>query len=419
MQISRREFLKLSLAAGSFIPFSGLSQFAFANEQNNQGMLVVIFLRGGCDALNLVAPVNDKNYIEARVSDLRILDSGDHVGLKLENGLGHALDFRMHHEASPLQELYQSGKLAIVHATGLTNGTRSHFEAQDLMERGISTLDQVGYVSNGWLTRYIQLQNLQGQISALSASSGVAASLLGDARAVAIPDLQGGFQVPGGMQSFEILRKMYSQGSTQVNLAGKSTLNSINIVDRKLLRQSDGKYAAYQPDNGAIYDGGNELSKGLQTIVRLIKMDVGLNVACVDHGGWDTHEGQPGRFNNQVGQLARNISAFYHDAARFESDLTIVVMSEFGRRLRSNRSQGTDHGHGGMMLVMGGKVHGGKMYGQWPGLETEQLDRGVDLAVTTDYRSVLAESLNLDSSKTSKVFPGFLQNNKIDLMTFN
>ena len=419
MQINRREFLKLSLAAGSLMPLSGLSQFAFANEQNNQGMLVVIFLRGGCDALNLVAPVNDKNYIEARVSDLRILDSGNHVGLPLANGLGHGLDFRMHHEASPLQELYQSGKLAIVHATGLTNGTRSHFEAQDLMERGVSTLDQVGHVSNGWLTRYIQLQNLQGQISALSASSGVAASLMGDARAVAIPDLQGGFQVPGGMQSFEILRKMYAQGSTQVNLAGKSALDNINTVDRRLLRQSDGKYAAYQPDNGAIYDSGNELSKGLQTIVRLMKMDVGLNFACVDHGGWDTHEGQPGRFNNQVGQLARNISAFYHDAARFESDLTIIVMSEFGRRVRSNRSQGTDHGHGGMMLVIGGKVRGGKMYGQWPGLETEQLDRGVDLAVTTDYRSVLAESLNLDSSKTSQVFPGFLQNNKIDLMTFN
>lgn len=416
MQINRREFLKLSLAAGSFLPLVGLSQFAFAREQSSRGTLVVIFLRGGCDALNLVAPVNDKNYIEARVSDLRILDSGDRVGLMLANGLVHGLDFRLHHEASPLVELYQSGKLAIVHATGLTNGTRSHFEAQDLMERGVSTLDQVGHVSNGWLARYIELQNLHGQVSALSASSGLAASLMGDPHAVAIPDLQGGFQVPGGMQSFDILRKMYAQGSTPVNLAGKSALDNINAVDSRLPRQPDGKAIAYQPDNGAIYDGGNELSKGLQTVARLMKMDVGLSVACVDHGGWDTHEGQPGRFNNQVGQLARNISAFYHDVAHFESNLTVVVMSEFGRRVRSNRSQGTDHGHGGMMLVIGGKVRGGKMYGQWPGLETEQLDRGVDLAVTTDYRSVLAESLNLDSSKTSQVFPGLLRTNKIELM---
>lgn len=408
MAISRREFLKLSLASTSLLAYGGISQLSFADNSTNKQLLVVVFLRGGCDALNLVAPVNDKNYIEARSSDLRILDSGDRAGLILPNNLSRDLDFRLHHEAKPLQDLYNAGKLSIVHATGLTNGTRSHFEAQDLIERGVASLEQVSHVSTGWLARYIQTQSIQGPIPTISATSGVSASLSGESRALAIPDLSnGGLQIPGGVQASSLLHQLYSQDNTTIHLAGQTALDSFAIVDSKLPKQPDGKYAPYQAENNASYDGGGELSRGLQTVARIMKMDIGLSVACIDHGGWDTHEGQPGRFNNQTGQLARNLAAFYQDIARYENNLTVVVMSEFGRRLRSNRSQGTDHGHGGMMMVLGGKVRGGKLLGQWPGLETEQLDRGVDLSVTTDYRSVMSEVLNLNNSNLRAVFPEF------------
>ena len=407
MKITRRDFLKASLATSSLIAYGGLSQLAFADSSSNKQLLVVVFLRGGCDALNLIAPVNDKNYIEARTSDLRILDSGDRAGLILPNNLSKELDFRLHHEAKPLQDLYNAGKLSIIHATGLTNGTRSHFEAQDLIERGVASLTQ-SHVSTGWLARYIKTQGMRGLITSTSATSAVSSSLSGESRALAIPDLtNGGLQVPGGIQASNLLRQLYSQDSTATHLAGQSALDSFAILDSKIPKQPDGKYAPYRADNNASYDSGGELSRGLQTIARLMKMDIGLSVACVDHGGWDTHESQPGRFNNQVGQLAHNLGAFYQDVARYQANLTVVVMSEFGRRLRSNRSQGTDHGHGGMMMVLGNTVRGGQLLGQWPGLETEQLDRGVDLSVTTDYRSVISELLSLNSSNLSTVFPEF------------
>ena len=338
---------------------------------------------------------------------MRILDSGDRAGLILPNNLSKELDFRLHHEAKPLQDLYNAGKLSIIHATGLTNGTRSHFEAQDLIERGVASLTQ-SHVSTGWLARYIKTQGMRGLITSTSATSAVSSSLSGESRALAIPDLtNGGLQVPGGIQASNLLRQLYSQDSTATHLAGQSALDSFAILDSKIPKQPDGKYAPYRADNNASYDSGGELSRGLQTIARLMKMDIGLSVACVDHGGWDTHESQPGRFNNQAGQLAHNLGAFYQDVARYQANLTVVVMSEFGRRLRSNRSQGTDHGHGGMMMVLGNTVRGGQLLGQWPGLETEQLDRGVDLSVTTDYRSVISELLSLNSSNLSTVFPEF------------
>ncbi len=407
MQIDRRGFLKLSLSSTVALGMGGMSRYVFGQQGGNQETLVVVFLRGGCDALNFVAPVNDKNYIEARSSDLRIMDSGDHPGLPLQNGLSRELDFRIHNGAGPFVDLYKSGKLSIVHATGLTNGTRSHFESQDLIERGVASLDQVSHVNNGWLARYASFQGFGGAVPVVSASNGIDASLLGENRAVAVPDLQGGYQIPGGAESLKVLTRFYSVNGNPVSLAGISALNNISLIDSRLPRLPDGKYAAYVPDHGAVYDGGGDLARGLQSIARLIKMDVGLNVACVDHGGWDTHEGQPGRFNNQVGQLVRNIAAFYNDMSNYENKLTVVIMSEFGRRLRSNKSQGTDHGHGGMMFLLGGRIRGGQMYGQWPGLETEQLDRGVDLAVTTDYRTVLSEFLNLQHADAGQIFPDF------------
>ena len=176
------------------------------------------------------------------------------------------------------------------------------------------------------------------------------------------------------------------------------------LVDARLPRQPDGRLTPYAPP-GANYEN-NGFTQGLQAIARLARMDVGLRVACIDHASWDTHDAQPGRFNGLVGQLTRGLAAFHRDMAAAGLPERVVVMTEFGRRLRANRSQGTDHGHGSAMPVLGDGVRGGRMFGDWPGLETPRLDQGVDLAVTTDHRHVLAELLALPERDRAAVFPG-------------
>lgn len=403
---SRRDFLKACAAAGVFLPTAGVGRLAFAADAARQPLLVVVFQRGGCDGLNLVGPANERAYIDARASELRVLDAGERPGLQLANGLGTDLDFRLHPEAKPLFELYEAGQMAVLHACGLTNGTRSHFEAQDLIEHGLVSLDAYARVPTGWLTRYLATLAPEGgeRIAAVSANSGVAASLARYSEALAVADLQGGLPLPGGKEAAAILGRLYRTGSSPAHLAGMRTLASTALVDARLPRQPDGRLIPYAPA-GAAYEN-NGFTQGLQAIARLARMDVGLRVACIDHASWDTHDAQPGRFNGLVGQLSRGLAAFQRDMAATGTDYRIVVMTEFGRRLRSNRSQGTDHGHGAAMLLLGSGVHGGRMFGRWPGLDTPRLDQGVDLAVTTDFRQVLAETLALDPRAREVVFPG-------------
>ena len=403
---NRRDFLKACAAAGVFLPGAGLGRLAFAAEPGRQPLTVIVFQRGGCDGLNLVAPVNERAYIDARSSDMRLLDAGERPGLQLANGLAADLDFRLHPEGRPLFELYEAGQMAVIHAVGLVNGTRSHFEAQDLIEHGVVSLEQSARTPTGWLTRYLASLDVggEGHISAMSANSGVAAALAGRDDTLAAPDLQGGLPLPGGREAAAILGQLYRGGSSPVHQAGTRTLAQIALVDARLPRQPDGKLAPYAPA-GAAYEN-NGFTQGLQAIARLARMDVGLRVACIDHASWDTHDGQPGRFNALAGQLSRGLAAFHRDMGSSGVPFRVVVMTEFGRRLRANRSQGTDHGHGSAMLVLGEGLRGGHMYGRWPGLDTPNLDQGVDLAVTTDSRQVLAEVLGLDGRSRERVFPG-------------
>jgi uncharacterized protein (DUF1501 family) len=423
MTIQRREFLKAAASIGAFAPFSGIGGMAFGQSlRGSDNIMVVLFLRGGCDSLNLVAPANDPNYIEDRIAPLRVLDSGDKPAIQLAKGLDPKLDFRLHPEAAPLAELYRQGQLAIVHAVGLTNETRSHFVAQELIERGVvsdGTDQSTGAKSaipteTGWLDRYAGLTGLDRagiqRIPALSASNGVDKAMDGFAAALALPDLNNGAALPGGDQGKAVLAALYADGSSDVALSGRLTLSKFGAIDARLTRGPDGKLPPYQPDNGATYDeSGESGGRGLEAIARIIKMDVGLRVACVDMGGWDTHENQAGRFNNLAGQLGRNIMAFWNDLAPYHDRLTLVTVSDFGRRLRSNKSNGTDHGHAGAMLVLGGQVNGGRMYGRWPGLSTPELDRAVDLAVSTDYRAVFSSIVGNDiaASQIPILFPGF------------
>lgn len=401
MIISRRDILKATIASGALA--AGLPRLAFGEQR---GLFVLVFLRGACDGLHLVGPSGTREYAEARPPELRVVDSGDRKGIALANGLAGGDDFRLHHEAGALGELYGAGKLAIVHATGLTTANRSHFAAQDMMDRGVAREGDLGAVGTGWLARAIQSADLRTPLPVMATSPAASPALAGEARALAVPDVAGATGLPGGEQTRAVLARLTEGARDQASEATRRLLSATAVIDRKIERGGDGRPAPYA--SAARYENTGEAGRALQAVARLAKLDVGLSVAAVDVGGWDTHEGQPGRFINLAGQLSRGLAAFWNDIAALHARTTVVVMTEFGRRFRANRSNGTDHGRAGVMLLLGGKVAGGRMYGRWPGLTAQQLEQGLDLAVTTDYRTVLAEALGgWGALETGAVFPGY------------
>lgn len=375
-------------------------------------ILVTVFLRGGCDGLNLVAPASDQFYITERKPESRVERDGDNKGLPLGNTFADA-DFRFHFKAQKLKELYDRKNLAIVHACGLTNGTRSHFEAIDYMERG--TPDNKN-TPTGWLTRMAANSDLSGALPVVSCSGTLPASLLACSKAIAIPNVRKvQLRSDNRYKAIQetLLKKNY-QGNSQIGINGIHTIGLIDTIASRIPHDASGKVTDYTPSAGVNYPNeyySNELSNSLKTLAQLIKMDIGVQFATADYGGWDTHIGQGGRFPNLVDGLSRSLGAFWDDMSAYHDRLTIVVMSEFGRRLKSNDSGGTDHGHGNAMMVLGGQVNGGNIYGHWPGLANENLDNQVDLAVTTDYRAVLGEIItkSFNQNNISKVFPGFSQ----------
>ena len=405
--MNRREFVVGCSAAITAMAGNQIESFAFSPEPDAQkDIFVFVFLRGGCDALNLVAPVDDKYYTAARPAPLRITDKGKNQGLILKNSLANQ-DFRLHGNAKALHELYDSNQLAIIHACGLTNGTRSHFDAMDMIERGINKKQNS---TDGWLARYLKTAQLEGMLPAIAAETNLPKSFIGSNQASSIKSLHD-FKVNGDPRITGILKTMY-KGSSLLEQTAQNTIATLNYIDQKIGKDTNGQRKKYQPANGVNYpknwkDGG--LGKSLQTIAQVIKMDVGLQVATVSSGGWDTHENQAYHFPQNTSGLSQALAAFYNDVSAYNKRLTIVVMSEFGRRLKANKSNGTDHGHGGIALALGGNVKGGKMYGQWPGLATEQLDKRVDLDVTTDYRSVLSEVLQkrMGNTQLDQIFPDF------------
>jgi uncharacterized protein (DUF1501 family) len=406
MTFSRRQFMIGCSATVAAMAGGKLAGLAFADPAGSvkRDLLVVIFLRGGMDGLNLVAPVDDRDYVAARSAGLCIGANGENTGLPLGNAYpGH--DFRLHAKAAGLKELYDSKDLAIVHACGLTNGTRSHFEAMDLIERGVADMKQLG-LSTGWLTRHLAAINSPGLLPAICTSDGVPASLLGSNSAAAMGRLSD-FNFYGDEKQAAVLRAFYANGDDPLRRAGTRTLQTIATVGGKLGRNEKGDLPNYVPENKAAYPQG-DFGDALQTVARIVKLDLGLEVAAVDFGGWDMHQGQSGYFPALTEQLSGAISGFYNDLSKYHQKMTMVVLSEFGRRVKCNESDGTDHGHGNAMLVLGGHVNGGRCHGLWPGLATEQLDARADLAVTTDYRHVLAEILTQRAAnpRMAEVFPG-------------
>ncbi len=401
--MNRREFIKAATLAGCYLPFSGISSLSFANatdltKPQTNPLLVVLFLRGGADGLHLVAPSADPDYIASRPPEMRVLDAGDNAGIVLD----HTNGFRMHPAAVGLAELYRGNHLAIVHAVGITDGTRSHFVAQDLIERGVENENMLS-IDTGWLTRALA-QN-DGQLPAYSATNATVFAMRGFANTLSSPDISGGLGIPFGNQTADFLQAVSATGKSKAHQASLAALDIMEKVDAHVPKDDKNKPLTYMPSGNADYSGAGDLTRSLASVARLARMNMGLRVACVDYGGWDTHEGQAGRFNNQAKQLSQGLSAFHQDMAASGQAVITVVMTEFGRRLRANKSNGTDHGHGACWLVMGDDVRGGHLYGEWPGLSTEKLDQGVDLAVTTDYRTLLYEVLSAAGLSTQGVFP--------------
>ncbi|HNK62634.1 MAG TPA: DUF1501 domain-containing protein [Anaerolineales bacterium] len=395
--IPRRQFLQGCSAAIAAMAGAKLTNLAFAKQDNPSDTLVVVFLRGGWDALNVVPPLagDDRGFYELARPNLKISDP-----LRLNDQFG------LHPAMSPLYDLYQSGKVGVVHAVGLDFDTRSHFDAQEYIELGTPGSKST---ASGWITRHLQSTGISSILPVLS-TAGQPTSLLNFTPTVSLNTPEDFSLWDNGLRDSHMnaLRQLYA-GDSLLHRAGTRTLDALNIV-------SPLSGGGYTPSNGATYND-DEFGLQMKTVAQMIKLEAGLRIATVDFGGWDTHEyendGNGGYIATLLGQLASGLANFYLDLDSGHTEkLSVVVVSEFGRRLVQNESYGTDHGHGSVMFALGGSVNGGQVFGNWPGLDNEQLYDHADLAVTTDYRQVLGELLSkrMNNSDIEAVFPGFSGN---------
>lgn len=412
---SRREFIwrglqgSAGLLWGSMIaPWGGpLPKIALADPHMGPrgDTLVCIFLRGGADGLNMVVPFGDDAYYHLRPNlaiprpDDR---SADSKTIDLDGYFG------LHPALAALTSLYQAGDLALIQATGSPDETRSHFAAMDLMERGA-----VPGAYTGWLGRHLASLDTgnDSPLRGLAIEDRLPLSLAGAAAAVPIPDLERyDLHAPQTRQdeyrsALNTLFELPSAGLLQA--AAAQTFEALALINRVAGAGSAG--ASTRRTRG---QRSNPFTQSLLTVSRLIHADVGVEVATVDYGGWDTHVGQggaEGQMANLLTELGEGIAAFYEDLGEKRDQVTVVVMSEFGRRVEENAGEGTDHGHGNMMMVVGGQINGGRVYSSWPGLDRDVLVGPGDLAITTDYRSVLGEllSVRLNNPRVADVFPDY------------
>ena len=368
-------------------------------------VLVVLFLRGGMDGLTLVPPIggSDRGHYEAARPQLAVPVSGTGAALPLEGPFG------MHPSAAPLLDLYQDGRLAIVQAAGMGEPNRSHFESMEFMELGTPG---VNTTPTGWLTRHLQTSQCippEAIMPTLAMGDLQQTSLRGDYEAVNLAS-PGSFNLNTGPWLWRspqrtALRSLYQAGDSLLHTTGNQALDAVDVIE--LYVTGD-----YTPANGADYPT-TSFGDHLQVIAQMIKLELGLSVATLDLGGWDTHTGQAYYLPQLLDQLSRGLNALFTDldgggANDLTQKLTVVVQSEFGRRFAENADDGTDHGHGNLMMVLSGNAVGG-LHGAWPGLSPGQLFEGYDLAVTTDYRRILSEVLirRLGNNKLGLVFPGY------------
>jgi uncharacterized protein (DUF1501 family) len=400
---SRRVFMKnggLALLSLGFAP-AFLARTVEAAGAARRKILVTIFQRGAVDGLNMIVPFGEKDYYASRPS-IAIPRPGSADGAADLDGF-----FGLHPRLGSLKPLWDSKQLAIVHASGSPDGTRSHFDAQDYMESGTPGVKST---QDGWLNRYLHAREHAEAtpFRAVALAPQMPRSLQGLAPALAIGQI-GQFGIRAG-QGTEMMQASfeseYAAAADKVlNRTGGQAFDAV-----RMLKAADP--AKYQPENGAEYPRSG-YGEALRQIAQLIKADVGLEVAFAEAGGWDTHVNQGASVGQLAGRLddfARGIAALARDLGDRMADVVILTMSEFGRAVSENGNRGTDHGHGNAMMIIGGQnVRGGKVYGRWPGLAREQRYDGRDLAVTTDFRSVFSEVVrgHLGVTDTKTIFPGF------------
>jgi uncharacterized protein (DUF1501 family) len=402
--LSRRVFLKnggLALVSLGFAP-QFLSRTVEAAGGARRKVLIAIFQRGAVDGLNMIVPFGDRAYYPSRPS----------IAVPRPNEADGAIDldgfFGLHPRMAAFKGLWDSRQLAIVHACGSPDGTRSHFDAQDYME---TATPGVKSTESGWLNRCLHArEHAQATpFRAVAMTPGMPRSLQGPEPVLAMSQIgQFGLHgAPGAAALQTSLESEYAAAAdTILNRTGTEAFDAVRI-----LRAADP--ARYQPDNGAEYPR-SALGGALRQIAQLVKADVGLEVAFAEAGGWDTHVNQgasAGQLAFRLDDFTRAIAALTRDLGDRMADVAIVTMSEFGRAVDENGNRGTDHGHGNaMMIIGGGQVKGGRVYGRWPGLDRDQRYEQRDLAVTTDFRSVFAEVVrgHLGVADTHAIFPGFV-----------
>lgn len=400
--ISRRAFVRngaLALVGTAAVPHF-LVRSVMAQQQAAQASgkkLVVLFQRGAADGLNIVVPYREQNYYAMRPN----------IAIQPADVLDLDGQFGFHPAMAPLLPLYKQGHLAVIHAVGSPDTTRSHFDAQDYMESG--TPGNKG-TQDGWLNRALQAQQTRNTSAfrAVALGTQVPRTLQGRLPAVAVSNVAN-FAVgtnQGNQQAAvsTAFQQMYAGTHDRIlSSEGDETFEAV-----RMLKATDP--AHYKPANGVIYPN-TPFANSLKQVAQLLKANLGVEAAFADIGDWDTHQAQgsvQGRLSNRLKEFSEAIAAFWNDLGQDAEQVTLVTMSEFGRTARQNGTGGTDHGHGNVMFVLGGGIQGGKIYGQWPGLADHQLNEGRDLAVTTDFRQVLAEATQhaLGTRDLATVFPG-------------
>src|SRR5262245_57177193 len=397
MSQSRRYFLKSSglamasfAAAPSFLVRAAMAQGTAPSM--DRPILIAIFQRGAADGLSVIPPFGDRNYAKAR-PQIAVPAPGRGAA---ETAIDLDGFFGFHPSLTSLKSIYDDGHLAVVHAVGSPDNTRSHFDAQDYMEAGAPGNKSL---ADGWLNRYLQVAPKTNATAfrAIALDAKMPRTLMGSAPSLALAKIQD-FDVRGGNPKQGASSDLYAAFEAMWH---NSTFDAI-----KMLKNSNPQ--RFQPENGARYPGG-QFGQGLLQMSQLIKADIGLEVGFLDIGGWDTHANQPGQLNQRLREFGDSLEAFYRDLGDRMRNIVVVTMTEFGRTIKQNGSGGTDHGHASALFVMGGPVKGRKVYGKWPGLATDQLFEGRDLALTTDFRNVFAEILtkHMRAADTAKVFPGW------------
>jgi uncharacterized protein (DUF1501 family) len=398
--ITRRIFIRnsaLSVVATTAVP-AFLCRAAFGAQEigTRTKRLVVIFQRGAADGLNIVVPHGEPAYYQMRPS----INIPRSAVLDLDGFFG------LHPSLVALQPIWSQKHLAIIHAAGSPDPTRSHFDAQDFMESGTPG---VKATEDGWLNRGLHSPSLSDSpFRAVAMGPALPRILSGTEPVIAmnnINDFGIGGRNPKASPIENTFEAMYA-GSVDSILHG-SAQETFDAV--KMLKSANP--AQYAPESGAHYPRGR-FGDSLKQLAQLIKANLGVQVAFADISGWDHHvnEGSTeGQIANVLREFSQSLAAFWFDLGDLAEDTVLVTMSEFGRTARENGNRGTDHGHANVMFVLGRSVKGGKVFGRWPGLDSAQLYEGRDLALTTDFRTVLGELVyrQLGNKELDRVFPEF------------